>query len=410
MRTTRLMPALLIVLGVAACSDQASTPQPDTGPDARPASPTELPQARLDRLERLARRTARALRDPAFREDVRQAIAASPYREGKVHFQRYLRSDGGRRLRLVASENVESESDLDTDITRSGSLEMYFPVPEHRRAWQGGTDLLVATANSDGEAPVAFDLNGRRIVLDPKQPPAVPVLAVEPAELDFEASRLALATCGDWCDPSGPTPPPVTPGLYMSKLEFVQDFEGWLKGDPEYEIHILGPATKGDNQNLASVQCVGGNAVSPYRWDMNSKTWTGNQLLFTRAQMDAFDKAYPGKPFTVFAIEDDDTGCQIKTDSDRAGKLLKALSQAFADWKSAQGQKITPDGAGRILKAAQSGFALLTALYSVITTADDIIGVAISDEVSGRYRTGTNWTFMNDQVQPNGYIQMQIRN
>ena len=50
MRTTRLMPALLIVLGVAACSDQASTPQPDTGPDARPASPTELPQARLDRL------------------------------------------------------------------------------------------------------------------------------------------------------------------------------------------------------------------------------------------------------------------------------------------------------------------------------------------------------------------------
>ena len=122
MRTTRLMPALLIVLGVAACSDQASTPQPDTGPDARPASPTELPQARLDRLERLARRTARALRDPAFREDVRQTLAASPYREGKVHFQRYLRSDGGRRLRLVASENVESESDLDTDITRSGSL------------------------------------------------------------------------------------------------------------------------------------------------------------------------------------------------------------------------------------------------------------------------------------------------
>ena len=56
-----------IVLGVAACSDQASTPQPDTGPDARPASPTELPQARLDRLERLARRTARALRYPAFR-------------------------------------------------------------------------------------------------------------------------------------------------------------------------------------------------------------------------------------------------------------------------------------------------------------------------------------------------------
>ncbi len=413
MRTTRLWPALLLVLGVAACSDQASTPQPESGPDALPRAPAELPQARLDRLERLARRTARALTDPVFREDVRQAIATSPYREGKVHFQRYLRSDGGRRLGLVASENAEAESDLDSDITRSGSLEMYFPVPEHRRAWQGGTELLVATAGADGEAPIAFDLTGRRIVLDPKQPPTVPVLAVEPAELDFDAASVALATCDLWScgDGGGGAPPPaLAPGLYMSKLELVQDFEGWLKGDPEYEIHILGPAARGDNQNVASVQCIANNAVAPYKWDMNSKTWTGNQLLFSRAQMDAFDKTHPGKPFTVFAVEDDDTGCQIKTDADRAGKLFKALGQAFADWKSAQGQKITPDGLNRILKAAQSGFALLTALYSVITTADDIIGVAISDAVSGRYRTGTNWTFMNDQVQANGYIQMDIRN
>lgn len=413
MRITRLVPALLIVLGVAACSDQASTPQPEPGVDALPVTPAELPQARLDRLERLARRTARALRDPAFREDVRQAIAASPYREGKVHFQRYLRSDGGRRLRLVAGENVEPEGELDQDITRAGTLEMYFPVPDHRRAWQGGTDLLVATAGEDGEAPVAFDLTGRRIVLDPKVPPKVPVLAVEPAELDFDAPRVALATCGDWCgDPGGGGPPPAAfaPGLYMSRVEFVQDFEGWLKGSPEFEIHILGPAARGDKQNVASVQCIGNDAASPYKWDLNSTTWSGNQLLFSKAQMDAFDKAFPGQPFTVFALEDDDAGCQIRTDSDRASKLFKALGQAFADWKSALGQKVTLDGSNRVLKAAQSGFALLTAVYSVITTADDVIGVAISDAVSGRYRTGTNWTFMNDQVQANGYIQMDIRN
>ena len=103
-------------------------------------------------------------------------------------------------------------------------------------------------------------------------------------------------------------------------------------------------------------------------------------------------------------------GRGIAVSSETVRRWARRFGQAFADWKSAQGQKITPDGLNRVLKAAQSGFALLTALYSVITTADDIIGVAIADAVSGRYHSGTNWTFMNDQVQPNGYIQMDIRN
>lgn len=412
MRVHRFLPALLIALGIAACSDQATTPQPDGVAGVEPIGPTiDAPQARRDRLERLARRTARALRDPAFREDVRAAIAASPWREGKVHFQKYLRADGGRRLRVIASQNSEPDAELDTEITRSGSLEMYFPVPAHREAWQGGADLLVATASEDGDAPIAFDLAGRRVVLDPKRPPVTPVLAVEPAELDFERpAPVAHAACQD-CGgaPSGGSPV-STPGLYMSKVQFVEDFEGWLKGSPEFEIHILGPAAKGDKQNLASFQCIGNDAPAPYKWDLNTTSWTGSQLLFSRAQMDAFEKVHVNTPFTILAIEDDDAGCQIRTDSDRAGKLLKAINAAVGDWKSAWGQKITPEGSERILTAAKSGFALLTALYSVITTADDIIGVAVSDAVSGRYHAGTNWTFLNDNVQANGWIQLDMKN
>ena len=213
------------------------------------------------------------------------------------------------------------------DASRSGTLEMYFPVPGHRAAWTGDENVLVATAERDGEAPVAYDLAGRRIVLSPDTPPSTPVLAVEPAELDFDAppsvakAMCTEETCGGG---GGGYVVPPTPGLYMTRAEFVESFESWLKGDPEYEIHIMGPAAKGDNTNLVSFQCIGEHATGEYSWDTNQKTWTGNQLLFSKAQIDAMDVAHKGVPFTIMAYEDDDGACQIRTDADRASKLFTA--------------------------------------------------------------------------------------
>ena len=63
---------------------------------------------------------------------------------------------------------------------------MYLPVPAHRAAWRGDDNLLVATVGADHEAPVAFTLDGRRIVLDAERPPATPVLVVVPVETDFD--------------------------------------------------------------------------------------------------------------------------------------------------------------------------------------------------------------------------------
>src|SRR2546427_1452372 len=48
---------------------------------------------------------------------------------------------------------------------------------------------------------------------------------------------------------------PVTPGLYMTRSHFVQTFEGWLKGSPEFEVHILGQ--KGQTDSLTDYQCAG---------------------------------------------------------------------------------------------------------------------------------------------------------
>jgi hypothetical protein len=407
MQFTRLWPALVVVAGLTACSERPSAPTP---PDESPpgaADPVIVQGGRIGqaRLERLARRTARALRNPSFRADLKSALDRSTYREGKVHFQRYLKENGGRGLRELAASDGEPEADVDGDATRSGTLEMYFPVPAHRAAWTGGENLLVATAERDGEAPVAYDLAGRRMVLSPDTPPSTPVLAVEPAEQDFGAGgEVAAATSnGDGCGGTGGgyvTPP--TPGLYMSRIEFVGSFESWLKGDPEYEIHIMGPAAKGDDANLASFQCIGEHATNPYAWDSDEKLWTGSQLLFSKTQIDAMAVAHKGVPFTIMAYEDDDTACQIKTDSDRASMLFKAVSTAVGQWKSA-------NGINGKLEAAPSLFRLLSALYSFFTTADDIIGVAVSDSVTGRYRSGTNWTVLNDRAGASAWVKLEMK-
>ena len=62
----------------------------------------------------------------------------------------------------------------------------------HRAAWAGGEDLLVATAREDGETPVAYDTRGHRRLLNPRTPPATPVLAVVPVETDFSADSIGL--------------------------------------------------------------------------------------------------------------------------------------------------------------------------------------------------------------------------
>jgi hypothetical protein len=414
MRSTRFWPALAICAGLAACSDQPAPTQPSAESDAPAALVTDDPtgRARAQQLERLARRFARALGDPAFRAEVMRALETSPYPEGKVYFQRALARDGDRGYQVLARTSGDALADITADANEVGTLELYLPVPAHRSAWSGDEQVLVATAERDGEAPVAFDPQGRRQVLDARTPPTTPVLAVVPAEVDFDAPRLRSATCYDEAcgGGTGGYVAPPTPGLYLTRADFVSEFEGWLKGNPEYEIHIMGPAAPGDTKVIASYQCIGEHAGGAYAWDMNSKSWTGSQLLFSNTQMDAFAATYGGQPFSIMVYEDDDGACRIRTDADRAQKLFAAIGPAVADWTAAIGKKDDLlANAPRIVKAAKSAYSVLTALYSFITSADDIIGLSIEDAVSGRYRAGTNWTVLNDKVGANGWLKLETK-
>ncbi|HXF95925.1 MAG TPA: hypothetical protein VNI61_07455, partial [Gemmatimonadales bacterium] len=186
--------AALAIWG-AACADRPEVTPPDPGDagDAALVVPAAVP------TERLARLVARALGRPEFRSYLKAQLDASPYRERKLHFQRLLDREGGRALGAIAAASGLATAEVAREAAGVVPLEIYLPVPEHRAAWTGDGPVLVATAMHDRDAPVAFDPQGRRLVLDPDRPPAVPVIALVPVETDFDAppARQECLICDD---------------------------------------------------------------------------------------------------------------------------------------------------------------------------------------------------------------------
>src|SRR5207253_1302821 len=81
--------------------------------------------------------------------------------------------------------------------------------------------------------------------------------------------------------------------MYLPKAHFVDDFEGWLKGGPESEVHILGQ--KGQTDSLTDYQCAGEKQPAPYYFDQNALDWSGSVMLFSKVQLDAYNAAHPGQ-------------------------------------------------------------------------------------------------------------------
>ena len=66
----------------------------------------------------------------------------------------------------------------------------------------------------------------------------------------------------------------------MRYAHFVIDFEGWPKGNPEIEIHILGQA--GSSDSLQTYSCAGERASgSYYQFNMDEEDWSGSVLLLS---------------------------------------------------------------------------------------------------------------------------------
>ena len=405
----------LITLALAVALTACDRPAPTSVAEENLVSPgtaSANPQRIAERaaMDRLARRMARALAHPEFRAYLKAELDRSPVVEHKLQFQQFLKASNRKALRELSRLTAEPESEVEADAGQSIPLEVYFPVAAHRAAWAGGPNLLVASAREDREAPVAYDVQGRRQVLSPDAPPNTPVLVLVPVETDFgPVGTLANAITPPTPPPPPPPPPAPTPspppGLYMTYAHFVQDFEGWFKGNSEYEIHILGQL--GSSDSLTDYQCAGEPAAGYYRFDQNELTWSGRVLLFSQTQLNNYKVAHPNQNFRVIALEDDDTGCSIKFDSNRFRNLLGTLQ---AQYPNLTGSKDTTSNAlARYVKRANALQKLLRAAYSFITTQDDMIGNAIEDVVVGQFFAGANWIIKGDNNATNGWIKLEMR-
>jgi hypothetical protein len=388
--------ALAALAGVLGCADRAPVTAPEGGATASLAGLSKRPEA-------LARIVAKGLKNPAFRAYLKAQLDASPYREHKLQFQTFLAANGGRALREIAGENGITEESVAERSNSAIRLEVYIPVPEHRAAWTGDENLLVATALTDDDPPIAFDTDGRRQVLDARTPPATPVLAVVPVETDFSKAPAKVIECTTDCGGTGDVVPPLPPppGLYMTKSHFVQDFEGWLKGSPEFEVHVLGQ--RGTTDSLYDYQCAGEHAGGPYAFDQNDLDWSGRVLLFSKAQLDQYNAAHPNQNLRVFVVEDDDTACQIKTDVGRAERIFTVVDSLYNRLTAGNDSS---NGVVRAYKYAKAAKSLWQAIASFFKTNDDLVGNAVEDDIVGATYPGYNWFVKGDNNITNGWINL----
>jgi hypothetical protein len=398
--------ALASLGAVMGCSDRPVA----TAPEGPPAPPP--PAAALGPPEGLARALALALGDPAFRTYVRAQLEVSPFREHKLAFRQFLAANGGRAATAIAQRARAAPAAVLRAAEAAIPLEIYLPVPAHRAAWNADERVLVATAIRDHDAPVAFDPRGGRHVLSADEPPAIPVLALVPVETDFRAAAT-LVRClgcggGGWGGGGGggghvAASPPS--GLYMTQSHFNQSFEGWLKGQPEFEVHVLGQ--QGQTDSLTTYQCSGEHQRIPYYFDQNGLDWSGSALLFSETQLDSYHAAHPGQDVRVFVVEDDDTACQIKTDNDRF-KLLAATVDG-ANQAQTAGKDTTLSTATKIWRYAKAVLQLITVVGSLLNTNDELVGNAVQDIVAGEYHAGFNWIVKGENNVTNGWIQLEMK-
>lgn len=374
--------------------------------------------ARRSAQERLARRVAKAMRDPEFRAWVRSSLQGSPYREQKLPFARTLGRQGGRGIHALALADSTDDGSIQRDLETADRLEFYFPVPAHRAAWNGGEEILVATAVADHEAPVAYDTRGRRQVLDPETPPSTPVLAVVPQELDFDAPVGPHGATGTVCDSCTPTVTepgvgggtgggsfsPTPASLRMTYFSVNKDFEGWLKGNPEYEIHVMAPKSATDTINYRTLYCIGEHGVR--YWNNDNDSWRGDVVLMTPQELDAYHAAFPNNNYSVTAVEDDDTACEIRVNKDIIGNFVRAVSNAYADYK---GMRDTTSANGGTVQPKKSGWDLIAALIDIIKTNDELIGIALANSVTGYYSADANWSWIGENAVRYGWVKLELR-
>ncbi len=282
-------------------------------PRAGSAATVHLPATALSRAEACRALTdalATALRDPGLRGRLWVALESSPVPEHKLHLGRLLSAAGPLRAAVQAATSHE----LSELLGRAGNLELYLPVPAHRRAWRGGEELVVATGLDDSEGPLyAAALDGSVVSLSPAAPPAQPVLALVPAESfrgDGEAQFVDLSPGGTAATATALT------GLWATEVQVADwtRYEGWLWGQPEIELHVQ------DARSRKLIACVEGTrSIAPRRLELSEGAAQRPVLLGTVPELP------PGSTFLIAVVENDGVPCRLEAERDVEREVASKL-------------------------------------------------------------------------------------
>ena len=109
----------------------------------------------------------------------------------------------------------------------------------------------------------------------------------------------------------------------------------------------------------------------------------------------------------MFAVEDDDTACQIKADAGHFVQTL-ALGDSIYNGLTAGTDSLTSDGK-KAWVFAKAVIRFIQLLASLINTNDELVGNALQDSIAGEYHAGYNWIVKGEQNATNGWIKLEMR-
>lgn len=424
---TRVLATLLTTTALAACAPDATRPVP------RSVSATLIAEgvsSRQAQQAEWARRVALALADPALRQRVRNDLRDSPIREFKLQFADYLRGPSGSRVlrRLAQTEGITEGVALQ-ELAGMPPLEFYMPASDHRKAWRGGQDLIVATQFEDTDQPVAWNTKGQRVTLSLSGPPATPVFVLVPVETDFTTplSPKALArrgdpnretiedpsvaliecsepSCGDdggggindgGGSGSGSTVFPA--GLYITFQRLVDKGEPWTLGAPEIEVHIHGPQSAGALQYGADLACSGDRVGFPRGFNQDDAFWRGEALLFDQTQINNYNTLVQNG-FNVSVWEDDNDKCSIKMEDFDLVQRYRNIAVATAGYTAVS----AATGIGPTIVAAATYIAAVYQSLTFLWTNDDYLGSYVNAAAVGLSYSDANHVLYKDGGTING--------
>ncbi|MCC6316612.1 MAG: hypothetical protein IT361_02885 [Gemmatimonadaceae bacterium] len=348
----------------------------------------------------------------------------APQREYKLELNVFLRGVGAPLRSAAALRAGVTDAAMLAELNALPRLEFYMPVSAHRKSWDGDKDVIVATQLEDTDAPIAWDVNGRRVSLDLSTPPQTPVIVIVPVETDFtralppsilaargDAQRQTIEDpamppgfssyalecdtpeCGGGGGGSGSFPA----GLYITFQRLVDQGEPWTLGAPEIEVHIHGPQSSSALQYGADLACSGDRVGFPRGFNQDAAFWSGESLLFDQSQINAYN-AIQANGFNVSVWEDDNTVCQIKKEDFNLAARFAAVASAAGGYAAVS----AATGVGPTLLAAATFLGTAYSSLTFLWSNDDFLGTYVNASAVGVSYSDANHVLYINGGQVNG--------